>query len=151
MKHNIEDLDRKRMRLLEGQLLGLVTFIILSFVRFIERATIPNPPPLGGPVLIGMILSALLCATCVAAYAVLAAQIRSDPDLVTALDNELVRVYFSQSWLAAFIATAVTTLIFAAITPFAPVLSDPLMIAFTSIIVGVTAHQAAFYCKVRFS
>jgi len=151
MKSTTETMERRRLRLLEGYLLGLIGFLAFIIVRSIERSIAPNPPPLGGVVLMGMVLSLLLCVCCVVAYAVLASRIRRDPDLAEALDNELVRSYFNRSWVVAFIAAAVTTLIFATLSSFSPVFRDPLMIAFTSIVVGLTAHHVTFYCRVRFS
>jgi hypothetical protein len=151
MNFDTETMERRRLRLLEGYLLGLLGFLAFIIVRSVERSLNANAPPLGGVVLAGMVLSLLLCASCVVAYAVLASRIRRDPDLAEALDNELVRSYFSRSWVVAFIATAVTALVFALASSFSPVFRDPLMIALTSIIVGLTAHHVTFYLKVRFS
>jgi hypothetical protein len=151
MGSEIEGLERRRLRLLEGYLIGQVAFLALMVSRSVERATIPDPPPLGGLVLTGMVLSVLLCVCCVLAYAVLASRFRRDPELAEALDNELVRAYFTQSWMVAFIAAAAAVLIFAILAAYSPVFRDPLTIAFTTILVGLTAHWVAFYCKVRFS
>jgi len=151
MSPDIETMERRRLRLLEGYLLGLVVFLALLIARSIERAVVPDAPALGGPVLVGMTLSTLLCVVCVVAYAVLAARIRRDPDLAEALDNELVRSYFVRSWIVAFVAAAATTLVFAIAASYSPVFRDPLAIALTTIIVGMTAHHVAFYCRVRFS
>ncbi len=151
MSFDIETMERRRLRLLEGWLIGQVAFLSLIVVRSIERATDPNAPPLGGPVLTGMVLSLLLCVGCVLAYAVMASKIRRDPDLAEALDNELVRSYFSRSWLVAFIGAAATVLIFAVLATYSPVFGDPLTIAFTTILVGMTAQSVTFYSKVRSS
>lgn len=151
MSSEIESIERRRLRLLEGYLLGQVVFLALLVARSVERAAVPEPPPLGGPVLAGMVLSLLLCVCCVVAYAVLASRFRRDPELAEALDNELVRTYFTQSWMVAFIAAAATVLIFAIVAAYSPVFRDPLTIAFTTILVGMTAHWVTFYCKVRFS
>lgn len=151
MGSDIESMERRRLRLLEGYLFGLVLFLALLIARSIERAVVLHPPPLGGPVLAGMTLALLLCVSCVVAYAILASKIRRDPELAEALDNELVRAYFTGSWMVAFVAAAVTALIFAILAAYSPVFRDPLMIAFTTIIVGLTAHHISFYCKVRFS
>ena len=151
MSSDIEAMERRRLRLLEGYLLGLVAFLALSITRSIERVVVPDPPPLGGPILLGMTLAALLCAFCVVAYAVFASTIRRDPELAEALDNELMRAYFARSWIAAFIAAAATTLLFAIAASYSPVFRDPLTISLTTIIVGITAHHIAFYCRVRFS
>lgn len=151
MASEIETIERRRLRLLEGYLLGQVVFLALLVARSVERATVPDPPPLGGLVLAGMVLSLLLCVCCVLAYVVLASRFRRDPELAEALDNELVRTYFTQSWMAAFVAAAATVLIFAIVAAYSPVFRDPLTITFTTILVGLTAHWVTFYCKVRFS
>jgi hypothetical protein len=151
MSTDIETMERRRLRLLEGYVLGQVAFLTLVVIRTVERAVVPDPPSLGRLVLTGMVLSLLLCVGCVVAYSVLVSGIHRDPKLAEALDNEMIRAYFSQSWMAAFIAAAATTLVFAILAAYTAVLRDPLMIAFTTIMVGLVAHHITFYCKVRFS
>ena len=104
MSSEIETMGRRRLRLLEVYLLGQLAFVALLVARSAERAAVPNPPPLGGLVLVGMTLSLVVCVSCVVAYAILVSKIRRDPDLAEALDDELVRAFFSQSWAAAFAA-----------------------------------------------
>jgi drug/metabolite transporter (DMT)-like permease len=151
MSSDIETMERRRLRLLEGYLLGLVACLTLMIIRTVQRAVVAEPPPLGGSVLIGMVLSLVLCVSCVAAYGALASRIRRDPELAQALDNELVRSYFTRSRMVGFGAAAATALIFAFLSAFSPVFDDTVMTALTTVIVGLTGHHLAFYCRVRFS
>ena len=150
MNSDIETLDKRRMRYLEWYLIAFVPFIILSLTRFFFRLGGLNSQPIGRVVLIGLILSLLLLAASTIGSAHLARRIKNEPSLKEALHNELVRSLEVQSWKAAYVGAVGTTIFFAVAWFFYPI-SDPVMVALTSLIVGASAYQATFYFKYRSS
>jgi drug/metabolite transporter (DMT)-like permease len=150
MNSDIEMLDKKRMRYLEWYLIGLVPFMILSVTRFFFRLGGLNSRPIGQAVFIGLILSLLLLAISTIGSAILGRTIRKEPSLKDALHNELVQSLEVQSWKAAYLGAVGTTIFFAAAWFFYPI-SDPVLVALTSIIAGAGAYQATFYFKYRSS
>jgi hypothetical protein len=150
MNLDIEMLDRKRMRYLEWYLIGLGPFMILSVTRFFFRLGGLNSQPIGRAVFIGLILSLLLLALSVIGSAFLGRTIKNEPSLRDALYNELVQSLEVQSWKAAYFGAVGTTIFFAAVWFFYPI-SDPVLVALTSIIAGAGAYQATFYFKYRSS
>jgi hypothetical protein len=143
-----EHLDRRRMRLLEWYLASFVVFLLLLLTRFFFRSEGLNSQPIGLAVLGGLIVTLLVQAGSALGAALLARQIRSDPSLEAALNNELIQSLETQSWRAAYLAAAGTTLFFAIVSFFYPV-CDPVMIALTAIMTGFGGYQATFYFKYR--
>jgi len=148
MVSDIENLDKKRMRYLALYLVGFVFFLILSITRFFFRLRGLNSQPVGTAVLIGLLLSLLLLVISTIGTLSLGRKIKSDPLLKEALYNELVQSLEVQSWRAAFLGAAATTVFFAVAWFFYPV-CDLVMVALTSIIAGLGAYQATFYFKYR--
>ena len=148
MVSDIENLDKKRMRYLALYLVGFVFFLILSITRFFFRLRWLNSQPVGTAVLIGLLLSLLLLVISTIGTLSLGRKIKSDPLLKEALYNELVQSLEVQSWRAAFLGAAATTVFFAVAWFFYPV-CDLVMVALTSIIAGLGAYQATFYFKYR--
>jgi predicted RND superfamily exporter protein len=147
---DIERLDRRRMRYLEWHLIGFVPFIALSLTRFFFRDGGLNSEPIGVFVLVGLILCLLVLIASTIASAILGRSIRDQPALQEALDNEFVRAIETRSWKAAYLAAAGTTVFFAVAWFFYPI-SDPVLVALTSIIAGAGAYQATFYFRYRAS
>jgi len=145
---DVEQLDRRRMRLLEWYLVSFVLFLLLLLVRFFFRAEGLNSQPIGLAVLGGLIVTLLVQAVSALGAALLARKIRSDPSLEVALNNELIQSLETQSWRAAYFAAAGATLFFAIVSFLYPV-CDPVMIALTVIITGIGGYQATFYFKYR--
>jgi hypothetical protein len=150
MNFEIEMLDKRRMRYLEWYLIGLVPFTILSVTRFFFRLGELNSQPIGRAVFIGLILSLLLMAISSIGSVILWRAIKNEPSLKDALHNELVQSLEAQSWKAAYFGAVGTTIFFAAVWFFYPI-SDPVLVALTSIIAGAGAYQATFYFKYRSS
>jgi hypothetical protein len=148
MNSEIEQLDRQRLRYLEWYLVGCVVFVILSVTRYFFRLGDLNALPVGKAVLAGLILSVVVLALNGLASARLTRKIKQDPALTEALYNELILALEVQSWKAAYFGAVGTTLFFALTGFFYPV-CDPVMVALTSIIVGLGAYQGTFYFKYR--
>lgn len=148
MNSEIERIDSQRMRYLAWFLMGSIAFIPLTLVRFFFRLDGLNDQPIGVLVLSMLILTLLVL--CYSAYRtmLLARQIRRDPRLEAALNNEFVRALDAQSWKTAYFGAAGTAVFFAVVGFFYPV-CDPMMTALTSIVTGAGAYQATFYFKYR--
>jgi hypothetical protein len=150
MSTEIELLDERRMRYLRWYLIGFLPFLILSVTRFFFRRGGLNSQPIGIAVLVGLLLSLMVIAISTVASAVLGLTIKDDPALKEALDNEYIRALEVKSWRAAYLGAVATTVFFAVAWFFYPV-SDPVMVALTSIITGAGAYQATFYMNYRSS
>jgi hypothetical protein len=150
MNMDIELLDERRMRYLRWYLIGFVPFLVLSVTRFFFRRGGLNSQPIGTAVLVGLVLSLLVIAISTFASAVLGMTIKGDPTLKEALDNEYIRALEVKSWKAAYLGAVAATVFFAVAWFFYPV-SDPVMVALTSIITGAGAYQATFYMNYRSS
>ena len=150
MNRDIETLDKLRMRFLQWYLIGLVPFLVLSITRFFFRRDGLNSQPIGTAVLIGLLLSLLILAISTIGSAILGRTIKNDPSLADALNNELVRALETQSWKAAFLGVVATIVFFALVWFLYPV-SDPVLVALTSIITGAGAYRANFYFRYRSS
>ena len=146
MNSDIEILDRKRMTLLKWYLIGFAISFFLLLTRHFFRMDDLNSQPIGVAVLIGLVLTLLLQVYCVIQSAFLARDINRDPRLEAALNNELVKSLNTESWIAAYIGSSLTTLFFAVIQSVYPI-CDPVSISLTAIIAGAGAHHAYFYFR----
>lgn len=148
MNLEIEQIDKQRMRYLEWYLIGSAAFIPLTIVRFFFRLDGLNEQPIGIAVLILLIFTLLLLSYSAYRTILLARQIRLDPRLEEALNNEFVLALEAQSWKAAYLGAVAATLFFAVVWFVYPV-CDPMMAALTSIVTGAAAYQATFYFKYK--
>ena len=146
----IEILDAKRMRTLELYLIGVGVFVVLSVVRFFFRLGELNTQPKGIAVLVGLIVSLTLITWSTIRSANLKRAIKDDPLLTDALNNELIQTLELKSWKAAYLGAVGVTVFFAVAGFFYPV-SDPMLMALTSIIAGAGAYHATFYFLYRSS
>lgn len=149
-RSEIEILDAKRMRHLEVYILGVGVFIALSVTRYFFRLGGLNSQPIGLAVLGGLIISLGVISLSAVLSARLWKRVKYDPELMDALNNELIQVLQLKSWKAAYLGAIGTTMFFAVVGLFYPV-SDPMLMALTSIIAGAGAYQATFYYLYRAS
>jgi membrane protease YdiL (CAAX protease family) len=150
MTDDLEALDRRRMRYLEYFLIGFVPFLILSIARFFFRQSGLNHEPIGTAVLIGLILSVVVIALSTLGSASLAREIKDNPSIQEALNNELIQAIELRSWKAAYLG-AIAVSVFFAVTHFFYLICDPVLTALTSIITGAGAYQAFFYFRYKAS
>ena len=120
----------------------------MILTRHFFRLSGLNSQPIGTAVLIGMITALLVQVISLIRSALLERNIQQDPNLEAALNNELVKSLVTQSWIAAYIGSAGSTLIFAFTSNFYP-LCDPVTISLTSIIAGAGASRAYFYFRYK--
>jgi hypothetical protein len=150
MESDIERLDETRMLYLKWYLIGFTIFILLFFTRHFFRQDGLNEKPIGYLIFTGLVLTILLQAYTMFRYARLAVKIHRNPSLETALNNELIQYYETRSWIAAFIGSVASTLIFAVTYPIYPI-CDPVTISLTAIVSGLGIKQAYFYVKYKSS
>ena len=148
MENKIEILDQSRMKYLEGYLISFSICLVLILTRHFFRLDDLNAKPIGGVVLLGLILTVLLQAYFVARSASLERDIRQNPGLEAALNNELVKSMMTESWVAAYIGTSAMTVFFAISGFFYPV-CDPVTIALASIAAGAGANRGYFYFRYK--
>ena len=148
MNKDIEYLDQQRMKFLKWFLVGFIICLATMLTRHFFRQSGLNEEPIGMLVLITAVLTLLLQVVCVIRSALLERDIRQEPHLEAALNNELVKSITTQSWVAAYIGTSAMTLFFAITSSFYPI-CDPVTISLTSIIAGAGASRAYFYVKYK--
>ena len=148
MSSEIEFWEKRRMRYLEGLLVGFVVFMILSIIRFFFRASGLNSTPIGYVVLAGMVSSVLILALGTYGLGKMNARFKQNPALKEALMNELVTYIELKSWKAAYIGAIATTVFFAITCFFYPVY-DPVLISLTAIVAGAGSYHLTFYIKYR--
>lgn len=148
MNKDIEFLDQQRMKYLKWYLVGFAICLLLMLTRHFFRLSGLNSEPIGMAVLVGAIATLLLQIISVVLSALLERDIRQDPDLEAALNNELVKSITTQSWVAAYIGTSGMTLFFAITSSFYPI-CDTVTISLTSIVAGAGASRAYFYFKYK--
>jgi hypothetical protein len=150
MNKDIEYLDQQRMKFLKWYLVGFVICLAMMLTRHFFRLSGLNEQPIGMVVLIGAILTLLLQVVSVIQSALLERDIRQEPHLEAALNNEFVETITTQSWVAAYIGASAMTLFFAISSSFYPI-CDPVTISLTSIVAGAGASRAYFYFKYKMS
>ena len=121
MDMNIEALDKKRIKLLELHLVGFFLFLVFSTTRFFFRSGDLNSMAIGNAVLAGAILGVLIISFSTLRLGMLHNQIKTNPALKEALYNELVRTIACESWRAAYIGAAASTVFFAIVCFFYPI------------------------------
>ena len=97
MVSDIEVLDQKRMTFLKWYLVGFGLCMLLMLTRHFFRRAGLNSQPIGIAVLIGAIVGLLLQVVFLVRSALLEKDIRQDPRLEAALNNELVKSLMTQS------------------------------------------------------
>ena len=148
-KHtDIEYLDQQRMKFLKWYLINFSICLVLMLTRHFFRLDGLNSEPIGVAVLIGAIITLILQAFFITRSVLLERDIRHNPGLEAALNNELVKQLMTQSWVAAYIGTSLMTIFFAITSSFYPI-CDPVTISLTSIIAGAGANRIYFYFRYK--
>lgn len=151
MTNLIEETDRRQQTYWRRSLLAFFVLVVLLIVRHLFGTTFKehdlNSHPVGIVVLIVSVALLIVMLTYVVKLGRLQARAASDPQLKEALiDNELTKLHLAQSWKAGFIAAAVTPFALLLISSFHPI-DDPLLVAFSTPIVGSLAFMTSFILK----
>lgn len=148
MTQELEKIEEKRLNYLKWYILGFTLFITLMLLRHFFRLGGTNQGLLGTIVLGGLIFSVAIQALFVLLSASLEREIKGNPKLKAALQNELVQSIGQQAWAAAYLGAAGMTLLFAVSWFFYP-LCDPVTISLCSIAMGAGAHRIYFYYRYK--
>ena len=119
-------------------------------MRYFFRASGLNQQPVGYLVLAGLVITLLIQVYMALKAAQMGRIIDNDPELKTALNDELVQSLEVRAWKAAYFGAVGATVFFALAWFFYPV-CDPVMVALTAIITGLGANRAAFYFLYKWS
>jgi len=144
MTTQIEIFDQKRRRYLKGFLFGLVIFFLTWLLRFILRANEIGSIPVHVAILVILILCVLIQAYFAIHLKVFVSKIKKDPQLYSALYNELVRLHELKAWRVAFFSSLGFLILIAILSFFMPV-RDIVFIALTAILAGSGGYHLAFY------
>ena len=144
MANQIEIFDQKRRKYLRGFLFGLVIFFLTWLLRFILRASDIGSQAVQLVILIILILCVLVQAYFAINLKKTVSQIKRDPQLYSALYNELVRLHELKAWRVAFFSSLGFLILIAILSFFMPV-RDIVFIALTAILAGSAGYHSAFY------
>jgi Na+-driven multidrug efflux pump len=144
MSNQIEIFDQKRRKYLRGFLFGLVIFFLTWILRFILRAYEIGSTPVHMAILGLLILCILVQAYFAINLTITVSKIKKDPQLYSALYNELVRLHELKAWRVAFFSALGSVILIAVLSFFMPV-RDIVFIALTAILAGSGGYHSAFY------
>ncbi len=144
MTSRIEIFDHKRMRYRGGALIGSIIFFIAWIGYVLLRISAQNMDVLRTIILAILILAVIFQAYFAVRLNLLERQIRKDPILKEALDNELVQLNELKAWRTSFFSV-IGFVIIAAITSFFVDITDLMLIFITALLVGFGTHNIAAY------
>lgn len=144
MTTQIEIYDRKRKQYRGGGLVGSIIFFIAWMGYVILRLSSQTVDLLRTIVLAILILAVLIQAYYALRVNLLEREIRKDPEMKEALNNELVQLNELKAWRASFFAV-IGFIVLTAITSFFVQINDLMLIFLTALLVGFGTHNAAVY------
>ncbi len=148
MSSIIEQLDRSRRRNLAGFIMALAVFLAFWFVRFFLRASGETFARWDVPLRFVLICSIAATGWFSIKLSRIRRQIKADPRLSEALDNELVILNEIRSWRVAFFAS-MACLVALAVLKFVYPVFDMVFVTLTTFIVGMAAYNISFFMKDR--
>lgn len=140
----IEIFDRKRMRYRGGGLLASVIFFLAWIGYVILRLSCQSLDILRTILMVVLIASVIGQAYFALRSNLLEKQIRKDPALQEALNNELVQLNELKAWRISFFSLIGFIVLAAVISIFLPI-ADLMLIFLTALLVGFGSHNIAIY------
>lgn len=140
----IEIFDRRRMRYRGGGLIGSIVFFIAWIGYVIVRLSGQTMDVLRTIILAILILAVIFQAYFAVRANLLERQIRKDPILKAALNNEFVQLNELKAWRASFFSV-IGFIVVAAIASFFVQITDLMLIFLTALLVGFGTHNIAAY------
>ena len=144
MTTQIEIFDRRRKRYRGGGLVGSIVFFIAWMGYVILRLSCQTMDLLRTIVLVILILSVVIQAYYALRANFLERQIRKDPVLKEALNNELVQLNELKAWRASFFSV-IGFIVVAAIASIFVQINDLMLIFLTALLIGFGTHNTAVY------
>jgi hypothetical protein len=140
----IEIYDQKRKYYRGGGLIGTFVFFLAWIGYVITRLSNQAADTARVVVLAVLILSVIVQAYYALRVNLLERDIRKNPDMKDALNNELVQLNELKAWRVSFFAV-IGFIVIAAITSFFIQINDLMLIFLTALLVGFSTHNAAVY------
>lgn len=149
MTNPIEQADREQQKYWRRLLIAFFSLIVLLAVRYLFGSVFKqyqlNSHPIGVLVLLLSVTQLIVMLTYIVKLRRLQVRMMSNPRLREALvDNEFVKSQVAGSWKAGFVGAASTPLVLVLLS-----VKDPLVLAFTTPIVGSAAFLISLYLRNR--
>ena len=144
MTTQIEFYDQKRKYYRGGGLIGSIIFFLAWIGYVILRFSSQAADFARTIALVILILSVIIQAYYALRVNLLERNIRKDPELKEALNNELVQMNDLKAWRASFFAV-IGFVILAAVASFFVQINDLMLIFLTALLVGFGTHNTAIY------
>ena len=148
MTNQIEKLDRDRRKYLKGYLVGASIFLMAWIINFIFKMPKFELQHLRTYTLIILLASLPIQLYYVHQLNSIKTKMKNDPELRSALNNELVQLHAIKAWKAAFISTIGCVSLLAILSSFFPI-DDLKFVAITTILVGSSVYHLAFLIMER--
>lgn len=143
MRDQIEKLENDRRRNTKGFFLVQSLFLIFWLLRFFLRSSGILYSQLRTIGIIVLVAALIAQVYYVIKLASIAKKMKSDPEIFSALNNELVQLNELKSWKAAFFST-VGCLLFLGLISFLFPIKDLIFVILTAILAGSGAYNLAF-------
>ena len=144
MTTKIEIYDQKRKRNRGGGLIGSAIFLIAWIGYVVIRISCPNNDLLRTIVLAVLILAVLFQAYFALKNVLLEREIKKDPQLKDALNNELVQLNELKAWRASFFSVIGFIVVAAVLSIFVQI-NDIMLVFLTAQLIGFGTHNTAVY------
>ena len=144
MTTQIELYDQKRKRNRGGGLIGSAIFLVAWIGYVITRISCLNNDLLRTIVLAILILAVLFQAYFAIKNVLLEREIKKDPQLKDALNNELVQLNELKAWRVSFF-TLIVFIILAAVLSIFVQINDLMLVFLTALLIGFGTHNTAVF------
>lgn len=148
MMTKLETVDRKRKTYRAGYVIGFIVFFIAWIARSILKLFDLEMDLLESILLVVLILSVLIQAYFVLRDHLLKIQLRENPSLKDALNDELVQLNELKAWRVAFFSMVGYIILVAVLSLFI-VITDPMLIFITALVIGFGAYNTAAFLMNR--
>ena len=143
MRDQIEKLESDRRRNTKGLFLVQSLFLVFWLLRFFLKTSGVLDKPLQSLGIIVLVAALIAQVYYVIKLASVAKKMKSDPEIFSTLNNELVQLNELKSWKAAFFST-VGCLLFLGLISFIFPIEDLIFVILTAVLAGSGAYNLTF-------